>query len=82
MPLFEAFEFIDWARAAIAGWRYLASSAFRRETHARWRDEGVSCRALWEVVCGVAGVAFTLFLLYVVISLFAGWDWIQRLATA
>ena len=35
---------------------------------------------VWDVVCGVAGIVFTLLLLYAVISLFAGWDWIQRIA--
>jgi hypothetical protein len=81
MPFLEAPELIDWARAAVGGWRYLGSSEFRSETHARWKDESM-WRVLWDVVCGVAGIAFTLLLLYVLISLFAGWNWIQRVAAA
>lgn len=76
--IFEAVEFVDWLRAGVAGWRYLFSSSFRAETHARWRQE----TPLWvlsDILCGVAGIAFTLVIVYLVISLFSGWDWIQRL---
>jgi hypothetical protein len=66
---------------ARSGWRYVASPAFRRKTHARWKDQSV-LRVLWDVVRGIAGIALTLLLLYVLISLFAGWDWIQKLAAA
>ena len=74
----EALEFINWMRAGVAGWRYLVSSSFRHETHARWKHES-RARVLWDVVCGVAGIAFTLLIGYVVISSFTGWNWIQRL---
>lgn len=77
----EALEFIDWVRAGLAGWRYLASPSFRRQTHERWKCAG-AMRILWDVVCGVAGIAFTFFVVYVVISLFAGWNWIERLVVA
>jgi len=74
----EALELIDWVRAGLAGWRYLLSSSFRAETHARWKEETVF-RVTWDVACGAAGVAFTLLVAYVLISLFAGWDWIQMM---
>jgi len=77
--IFEAVEFIDWFRAAFGGWRFLFSTSFRRETRARWEDESW-LRIIWDVLCGMAGIAFTFLLIYVVISLFAGWDWIQRFA--
>ena len=77
--IFEALEFIDWLRAAFGGWRFLFSASFRWETCARWKDES-TVRMLWDIVCGVAGIASTLFLAYAIISLFAGWDWIQRIA--
>lgn len=77
--IFEALEFIDWLRAAFGGWRFVFSASFRRETRARWRHES-SLRIVWDMSCGVAGIAFTLLLVHVVISLFAGWGWIQRFA--
>ena len=77
--IFEALEFTDWFRAAFGGWRFVFSASFRRETRARWKHES-SLRIVWDVLCGLAGIAFTLLLVYVVISLFAGWDWIQRVA--
>jgi hypothetical protein len=77
--IFEALEFIDWFRVAFGGWRFVFSASFRRETRARWKHESV-LRVIWDIVCGVAGITFTLLLVYVVISLFAGWDWIQRVA--
>lgn len=79
--IFEALEFIDWFRAAFGGWRFVFSTSFRRETRARWKHESAP-RIVWDVLCGVAGIAFTLLLVYAVISLFAGWDWIQRLAAS
>jgi len=80
MPIFEALEFIDWFRAAFGGWRFVFSPSFRCETRARWEQESW-LRVVWDILCGIAGIAFTLLLIYVVISLFAGWDWIQRVAT-
>ena len=77
----EALELIDWFRAATAGWRYLLSRSFRQAIHARWKNE---CplrviRVIRELLCGIAGIAFTLLLGYLMVSLFAGWDWPQRL---
>ena len=77
--IFEALEFIDWFRAAFGGWRFVFLASFRRETRARWQRQSL-LRTIGDVVFGVAGIAFTLLLVYVVISLFAGWDWIQRVA--
>ena len=77
VAIFEALEFIDWFRAAFGGWRFVFSASFCRETRARWKHES-SLRIVWDVLCGVAGIAFTRLLIYVIISLFAGWDWIQR----
>ncbi len=77
----EALEFVDWLRAAVAGWRYLLSGSYRSDTHARWRQEGV-LRVLRDVLCGVAGLAVTVLIIYLVIGVFAGWDWIHRLVGA
>ena len=78
MKCLEALEFIDWLRAAFGGWRFVFSTSFRCETRERWKRQSWLW-IVWEVVCGVAGIAFTLLLVYVVVSLFAGWDWIQRI---
>lgn len=78
---FEALELLDWARASFAGWRYLMSGSFRRDTHERWKHERAG-RVVWDVVCGAAGIAASVLLLYVLISLFAGWDWVEQLIVA
>lgn len=75
---FEALELAEWVQAAGAGWRYLCSRSFRNRTHSRWQQQSRR-RVAWDVVCGLAGIALTCFLLYVIISLFAIWDWIERL---
>lgn len=75
---FEALELAEWMQAAGAGWRYLFSRSFRNRTHSRWQQQS-RWRVAWDVICGLAGIALTWFLLYVIISLFAGWDWIERL---
>jgi len=71
MPVIEAIEFIDWFRAVFGGWRFVFSPSFRQKTRARWKDESW-LRIAWDVLCGVAGVAFSLLLVYVIISLLAG----------
>jgi hypothetical protein len=71
-------ELLDWLRGALAGWRYLFSSSYRQQIHSGWKSDRWYYIA-WDVVCGVAGLAFSLFLLYLVVSLFAGLDWPARL---
>ncbi len=71
-------ELFDWFRAAFAAWRYLFSSSYRRQVHERWRSEGRFYIA-WEIICAVAGFALTIFLGYVLVSLFARFDWLSRL---
>ena len=72
VAILETLEFIDWLRAAFGGWRFVFSTSFRRGTAVRWEHERW-LRKFWDIVCGVSGIAFTLFLVYVLISLFAGW---------
>jgi hypothetical protein len=78
MPsLFDALEFTDWFRAAFGGWRFIFSASFRSQMRERWKHES------WlyitaDVLCGLAGIAFSLLIAYAVISGFAGWDWPQR----
>jgi hypothetical protein len=71
-------ELLDWLRGAFAGWRYLFSPSYRQQIHAGWKSDRWYYNA-WDVVCGVAGLAFSLFLLYLIVSLFAGLDWPSRL---
>ena len=71
-------ELLDWFRAAFAAWRYLFSSSYRRRVHERWRFQSRLYIA-WEVICAFAGFAFTIFLGYLTVSLFAGFDWVSRL---
>jgi hypothetical protein len=64
-----AVEVTDWLSGAVAVWRYLFSHGYRRKIHARWRTEGAA-RAVLEVVCAVAGLAFTIAVLAALVWVF------------
>lgn len=54
----ELTELFAWIQAGFAGWRFMFSSNYRERIFARW--SGASRWAvLWDVVCGTAGVLFT-----------------------
>ena len=57
----ETREIIDWFKAAFSGWRYLFSSSYRNAKNSDWKNERLIYIA-WDVLCGVAGVAFSGFL--------------------
>jgi hypothetical protein len=77
MSALEALEFIDWFRAAFAGWRFLFSSTYRAQKRERWRQERV-WYVVGEVTCGLAGIVFSLVVVWFLVALLAGWDWLQR----
>ena len=59
---------IEWVRAAIGGWRFLFLSAYRRKKIDEWKVDdilGIS----WDIVCGLAGIVFTLLVGYWIITL-------------
>jgi len=53
----ELGEFIDWLRAATAGWRFLLSPTYRHTVMNRWQSEHWYSIA-WDLTCGIAGIAF------------------------
>ncbi len=57
---------------ASAGWRYLFSSSYRRETHARWRAEG-ALTAFFEFVGGAFAMLLAPLLLGLGIFLVVDW---------
>ena len=59
----DLLELLDWSVVALAGWRYLLSPAYRRRVHKEWRDEAWYYIA-WDVLCGIAGIAFTLLVFF------------------
>ena len=65
----ELLEFLDWFRAAGLGWRYLFSPEYRREVHEKWKNEKWYYAA-WDILCGLAGIAFGLLVIYLIWSLF------------
>ena len=65
---------VEWLLGAAAGWRYLFSPSYRQRTRARWRSKAWIYIAV-DVVCGIVACAFSLFLLWALISVFAGWGW-------
>ena len=78
LDLGEVVELLDWFSAALAGWRYLFSRSYRRQVHELWRERS-RWRICWDILCGAAGIAFTLFLVHLIVSLFAGWNWMAEL---
>jgi hypothetical protein len=68
----EFLEFIEWFVGAFAGWRFIFSPSFRRKTRARWK-QATRLRVVTDIFCGIAGIAFTAFLIYLIVGLFAGW---------
>ncbi len=74
----ELVELLDWFRAAFSGWRYLFSPSHRQRVHDVWRERN-RWRICWDIVCGAVGIAFSLFLAYFMVSLFAGWNWMAEL---
>ena len=55
----ELIDAIDCLAAGLAGWRYLLSPSYRKQTHAVWKEKTNSCVAL-EILGGVVGLCFTL----------------------
>jgi hypothetical protein len=70
-------ELIDWLRGAFAGWRYLFSSSYRQRIHAGWKSDSWYYIA-WDLICGAAGFGFSLFLVWLFVGLFAGFDWLPH----
>ena len=60
-------EFFEWLYAAFSGWRYLFSSSYRQKKNQEWKSEKV-LYVIWDVICGLAGVAFSIMIIYVVVS--------------
>ncbi|MBA3037094.1 MAG: hypothetical protein FP814_11455 [Desulfobacterium sp.] len=57
----ETGEIIDWFKTAFGGWRYLFSSTYRKAKNLDWRNEK-PIYIVWDLICGIAGVAFSVFL--------------------
>ena len=55
----ELCELWDWIKAATSGWRLIFSSTFRADVIQGWKSEKWHY-ILWDVICGLAGIAFSL----------------------
>jgi hypothetical protein len=73
MSLFDTLEFADWFRATLGGWRFIFSPSFRRQMRDRWKHESWLYITM-DVLCGLAGIAFSLLIAYIVIGGVAGWE--------
>ena len=56
-------EILEWALAAVAGWRFLLSSSYRNAKLADWKNENV-LYMVWDVCGGLAGIGFSLLVIY------------------
>jgi hypothetical protein len=64
----ELGEVIDYCRTGWAGWRFLLSSSYRQKIIKEWKKEEWYSVA-WDMVCGSAGVASSLLIVWLVIYL-------------
>jgi len=71
-----AFEATDGFKAAYHGWKYVFSKRFRKQINNRWKGLN-KFRVIWEILRGVEGIAFSLAIIFVIISLSVGLDWIK-----
>lgn len=69
----EIGEVFEWLSAATAGWRFLFSRVYREKVLSGWRDESPYSVA-WDIICGLAGIALTIALVVLIISLMLGGD--------
>jgi hypothetical protein len=64
----EFIEAIDSIVSGVLGWRYLLSSSYRAQKHFRWRAQGGLTKTM-DIVEGIIGVSFTLFLVGLIVYL-------------
>jgi len=55
----ELCELGGWLRAATSGWRFIFSRTFRVSVIRGWQAEKWYY-ILWDVICGLTGIAFSL----------------------
>ena len=67
----ELGEFLDWIGAAFAGWRYLFSPSYRKCKNSEWKNEKTAY-IVWDVCCGLAGIIFSLLVIYVAYEIMVG----------
>jgi hypothetical protein len=65
-------EFAAWAEPAIAGWRYLFSSAYRTRKHEDWRHEHVGYVVL-DFLGGIVGVAICVGMIVILCAAILAW---------
>jgi hypothetical protein len=61
-------ELANWLASATAPWRYIFSPTYRRRVHEGWRFES-RLYVAWDVICGAAGIAFSIAFVYFVVVL-------------
>jgi hypothetical protein len=71
-------DFIHFLGNAFAGWRYVFSPSYRRRIHARWESQS-QLQIAQDVTSAIVGCLFLLLLLCLMVSFFAGFDWIAHL---
>jgi hypothetical protein len=63
----ELGELLDWIKAGFSGWQYLFSTSYRQKKKNDWKNEKI-IYIIWDVLCGTAGIIFTLLIIYLVFS--------------
>jgi len=57
----ELIEAIDIFVTGLAGWRYILSPSYRRQTHHRWKQK-TTLHMVLDILGSVIGIFFTVFL--------------------
>ena len=66
----ELNELYGWLRAGTAGWRFLFIPAYRLQITSCWRFERWY-HVTWDIVCGLAGIAFSLLIVFMLVYIIA-----------
>ncbi|MBK8477202.1 MAG: hypothetical protein IPL39_13170 [Opitutaceae bacterium] len=64
----EIGETLEWFYAAFVGWRFVFSSRYREKVLADWKGD-TWYSVTWDIICGVAGVGFSIAVLALVVYL-------------
>jgi len=70
----ELFELYDWMLAATAGWRFVLQPSYRNQVLSGWKEKPWY-RVTWEIICGLAGIAFSFLILFALV--YIAWDLIK-----
>jgi hypothetical protein len=64
----ELIEAVDYLMRGLAGWRYVLSTAYRRQVHQRWRLQS-RLQTSFEIIGYLLGISFTIVVAALLVNL-------------